>query len=90
MDVTHDQINKSLQTLANRPPPCTMKEFEECLPPYDEVLKEWKTRVADKNNYAEIKKMTVIKELIEALAPDVYNLIRDQRLNCLKQGIEQL
>jgi len=86
MDVTHDQINKSLQTLANRPPPCTMKEFEECLPPYDEVLKEWKTRVADKNNYAEIKKMTVIKELIEALAPDVYNLIRDQRLNCLKQG----
>ena len=81
LDVSRAQISKSLKKT-----PSTMAEFEDRLPSYESVHNDWKNEVAEKTDFKKFKNLPVIKELIEALGPDIYGLIRDQRLSCIVQG----
>ena len=81
LDVTRAQIYKSLKKS-----PSTMADFGKFLPNYESVLNDWKNEVAEKNSYDKFKHKPVIKELIEALGPDIYGLIRDQRISCIVRG----
>ena len=56
------------------------------IPKYEQVLREWKEEVQEKNNYENIKKLPIIQELIADLAPDIFSLIREQRLKVLTIG----
>ena len=56
------------------------------IPKYEKVLREWKEEVQEKNNYENIKKLPIIQELIADLAPDIFSLIREQRLKVLTIG----
>jgi len=63
-----------------------LSKLESKIPKYEKVLREWKEEVQEKNNYENIKKLPIIQELIADLAPDIFSLIREQRLKVLTIG----